>query len=139
MSSEKELSPADQAEITNLYARYNLASDAGEADEYADCFTPDGTLEGLRMTQGRETLRAYKLKEKAARSNLYRQHWNGSLHLERADAQTVHGRCYFMAFNGVPEQAPAMSHCGTYHDVIVKFEGRWRFKSRRIQYNFASK
>jgi SnoaL-like protein len=139
MSINTELSPADQAEITNLYGRYNLSSDAGEADIYADCFTPDGTLQGLRLTQGRETLRAYKITEKAARNHLYRQHWNGSLCLERIDDETVRGRCYFMAFNGTPGEVPAMTHCGSYEDVIVKFEDRWRFKSRRIQYNFAAK
>jgi hypothetical protein len=139
MSVDKVLSPADQAEITNLYGRYNLTSDAGEADAYADCFIPDGTLQGLRLTQGRETLRSYKIAEAAVRKHLFRQHWNGSLHLERIDAEAVRGQCYFMAFNGVPGQAPAMTHCGRYEDVIVKFEGRWRFKSRRIEYNFAAK
>jgi uncharacterized protein (TIGR02246 family) len=133
------LAADDQAEITNLYGQYNLASDAGDADAYADCFTPDGVLEGLRVTQGRDTLRAYKTAEMATRAHLYRQHWNGSLHLERVDADTVRGRCYFMAYNGTPGQPPAMTHCGVYEDFIVKFDGRWRFKSRHIRYNFATK
>ncbi len=38
------LSAQDYCEIQNLYAHYNLASDAGDAEAYASCFTEDGVL-----------------------------------------------------------------------------------------------
>ena len=48
------LDPRDHAEITDLYACYNHASDAGDAEAYAACFTSDGILRvrGLEVRDG---------------------------------------------------------------------------------------
>ena len=40
-----EVSAQDYVEILNLYARYNLCSDAGDGDGYADTFSSDGHLD----------------------------------------------------------------------------------------------
>ena len=45
------VSPEEYVGILNLYAAYNLASDAGEAEAYADCFMENGEHHG---TYGRE-------------------------------------------------------------------------------------
>ncbi|MGE3702019.1 MAG: hypothetical protein AB7G08_25030, partial [Hyphomicrobiaceae bacterium] len=42
----------------------------------------------------------------------YRRHWNGSVHLEKIDDNTVRGRCYLLAFNGKPKSLPAIADCG---------------------------
>src|SRR5438477_464383 len=39
------LSAQDHVDIQNLYARYNLTSDAADAEGYAACFTDDGVLQ----------------------------------------------------------------------------------------------
>ena len=82
-SAKPGLSPADHAEITDLYAQYNLASDAGDAEAYAACFTIDGVLlvHGLSLSstgamqrggelriQGREALVAFKHRDVGGRN-----------------------------------------------------------------------
>ena len=43
--NEDSVSAQDYVDIQNLYAHYNLMSDAGDPDGYAACFTDDGVLQ----------------------------------------------------------------------------------------------
>jgi hypothetical protein len=133
------VSPEEHAEIVNLYAAYNLASDAGDAEAYADCFMENGEHHGTYDVYGRAALIEYKKADKAKRTHLYRRHWNGSLHLEKIDAGTIRGRCYFFGYNGEPGSSPAMTHGGVYTDLIRRENGRWKFAERRIAFDFPSK
>ena len=47
------VAPADYVEILNLHSAYNLASDAGDAQWYASCFTEDGEQHGTYDVKGR--------------------------------------------------------------------------------------
>jgi 3-phenylpropionate/cinnamic acid dioxygenase small subunit len=135
MANNRELSAHDYADIQNLYARYNLASDAGDAEGYASCFTDDGVLQidPLGVTvQGRASFVTYKQKDVAGRGGRYRRHWNGSLHLEKLDADTVRGRCYFHGFNGTPGELPVFADAGVYEDRIVRVGAAWRFARRHL-------
>ncbi len=129
------LSAQDYCEIQNLYAHYNLASDAGDAEAYASCFTEDGVLEieplGVKIS-GRAAFVAFKQRDREGRGGKYRRHWNGSLYLERVDVSTVRGRCYLQAFNGTPGQLPVLSDCGVYEDTLVRVGGAWKFARRRL-------
>jgi hypothetical protein len=146
-SAMPRLSPGDHVEITNLYAQYNLASDAGDAEAYAACFTPDGVLlvQGLSLTatgamqrggelriEGREALTAFKHRDVGGRNGRYRRHWNGSLALRRLDGERVEGRCYLQAYNGEPGALPALAQTGVYLDVLVRRGGAWRYLSRTL-------
>jgi hypothetical protein len=129
------LSAQDYVEIQNLYAGYNLASDAGDAEAYASCFTEHGVLEiePLGVTiRGRTDLAMFKQRDREGRGGRYRRHWNGSLHLESIDVDTVRGRCYLQAFNGIPGQLPVLSDCGVYEDLLVRVDGVWKFARRRL-------
>lgn len=125
----------DYFAIQNLYARYNLCSDGGDAEGYADCFTANGELRvmprGL-VVSGRADLIAYKREDKASRGDLYRRHWNGSMHLAMLDSGSVQGRCYLQAFNGRPGELPYLTSCGVYTDTIVKDNDQWKFSVRDL-------
>ncbi|ALJ34503.1 nuclear transport factor 2 family protein [Azospirillum brasilense] len=129
-----ELSAQEAFEIGGLYSRYNLCSDLGDPDGYADCFTADGVLElmphELRIA-GRAALHGHKVRDLATRQG-YRRHWNGNLLLERRDDGSVRGRCYLMAFNGPSGELPAIGDCGVYEDDIVLDGGTWRFRRRLL-------
>jgi hypothetical protein len=128
-------SPKDYVEIQNLYARYNLASDAGDAEAYAACWTEDGELLIAQLgfsCKGRANLIAFKQKDKAGRGDRYRRHWNGSLCLEQIDATTVRGSCYLHGYNGTPGQLPQLADAGVYDDYVVKVDDEWRFARRSI-------
>ena len=135
MTAANNVDPKDYVDICNLYAYYNLCSDAGDAEGYASCFTEDGILNleslGFRR-QGRETLVDFKKADAAGRNGRYRRHWNGSLHLEAMADGTIQGRCYFIAFNGTPGQLPDLSDAGHYVDTIRRENGGWKFAERRL-------
>ena len=136
------LSAEDMFAIHNLYARYNLCSDAGDAEGYADCFTDDGVLEtrpiGMRR-EGRADLLDHKRSDVANRKGRYRRHWNGSLHIEAIDERSARGRCYLTAYNGEPQQPPVIADCGVYEDLVVRGDdGAWRFRSRRLELDYTT-
>ena len=133
------VTPEEYVEILNLYAAYNLASDAGDAEGYADCFLENGEHHGTYDIYGRAALIEYKKADKAKRTDLYRRHWNGSLHLEKIDEKTIRGRCYFFGWNGVPGELPQMTHAGVYTDLIRQEKGRWKFAERRIAFDYPKK
>jgi hypothetical protein len=135
MSAANNVDPKDYVDISNLYAYYNLCSDAGDADGYASCFTEDGLLNLVTLgftRQGRKTLVEFKQKDAAGRNGRYRRHWNGSLHLEMMQDGTVQGRCYFIAYNGTPGELPDLSDAGSYVDTIKRENGEWKFAERRL-------
>ena len=135
MTKPSPISAQDYAEIQNLYAYYNLCSDAGDADGYAACFTDAGVLciETLdRTIQGRDHLHTFKLQDKAQRGANYRRHWNSGLYLEKLDDRTIRGRCYLHAYNGEPGKLPELVDVGSYEDTLVKVEGEWKFAQRVI-------
>ena len=126
----------EYVDIQNLYAAYNLASDAGDAQAYASCFTEDGVLrlEPLDVTvRGRASFVAFKEKDAAGRGGKYRRHWNGSLHLEKIDRDTVRGRCYFHGYNGKPGELPTLADAGVYEDTIVRVGGTWKYAKRHLR------
>jgi hypothetical protein len=131
----------DHVDIQNLYAAYNLASDAGDAEAYAACFTEDGVLriDPLDVTvRGRASFVAFKQKDAAGRGGKYRRHWNGSLHLEKIDRDTVRGRCYFHGYNGKPGELPTLADAGVYEDTIVRVDGVWKYGERHLTLDASS-
>lgn len=135
-ATQAALSADDFWAIHNLYARYNLCSDAGDVAGYADCFTEDAGLEvqplGFKVA-GQAQLRQHKERDASSRGGRYRRHWNGSIHLEPAGPDRARGRCYLVAYNGDPGQLPALADVGVYDDRLVKCaDGKWRFSYRLL-------
>ncbi len=135
MAKPGRIPAQDYADIQNLYAYYNLCTDAGDAEGYAACFTRDGELSvpALDMqVKGHDNLRTFKLREKAQRGGRYRRHWNSGLYLEPIDAHTIRGRCYLHAYNGEPQHHPELADVGVYEDTLIKEDGEWRFAKRIV-------
>lgn len=130
------LSADDMFAIHNLYAKYNLCSDLGDAEGYADCFTEDAVLtvepQGAKI-EGRRAFLEHKTRDVASRGGRYRRHVNGSLMIEPLGDGTARGRCYLLAYNGDPGSLPDLADCGVYDDVVTKGEdGVWRFSRRAL-------
>ena len=135
MTRAPRLSVEVRLQIQELYARYNLLSDAADAAGYADCFTASGAMlspgVGIEV-RGRAALIAHKERDKASRNGRYRRHWNANLCLEPLDDGTVRGRCYLLAYNGMPGSLPAIADCGVYEDILVRDGADWKFASRSL-------
>ena len=126
------LTGQDYAEIEQLIARYNQATDFEDLDMYASVFTEDAVWRG----NGRELVgRAALVKSLADRfasrpPEHERRHWqNNSVITPTPDGATA--RTYFVSFevSYVPPK-PALS--GHYDDVLVRTPDGWRIKEREL-------
>jgi hypothetical protein len=141
MTGPASLPAQDYADIQNLYAYYNLVSDAGDADAYAACFTQDGSLVipaiGLEV-RGWQELSAFKAADAARRGGRLRRHWNSGLYLEADGPDSVRGRCYLHGYNGKPGEILQKADIGIYDDRIVRTAAGWRFARREITMDVSS-
>ena len=136
----------DRAEIADLMARYLFAMDYQDADAYAECFTEDGVLDyAMGTTIGREAIRA-EARSFAGKIGEIFKDWQGNpaklRHLVHQKAIRVEGDrawntgLWWEMTNGGPEGSPATPSFGTYEDELLRVDGRWLFKRRKIYNEF---
>ena len=136
----------DRAEIADLMARYLFAMDYMDADAYAACFTEDGVLDYAGgVSEGREAIRAEARVFKDAIARIFTD-WQGNpaklRHLVQHKAIRVEGDrawntgLWWEMTNGGPEGALKAASFGTYEDELVRLDGRWLFKRRKIYNEF---
>lgn len=123
------LDTADELEIMELVARYNYAIDHRRAEEWADVFTTDGELwaDGERRAGGRAGLIEHI--HKAARTGQKIRHWPCNPLIE-GDGLTARLRMYVLAWDITEGIRPKI--LAEYDDDLVKTDGRWKFKVRRV-------
>ncbi|WP_419932015.1 nuclear transport factor 2 family protein [Candidatus Poriferisodalis sp.] len=127
----------DRVEIRDLISRYNKAIDTGDADGYANTFTPDGQFIGIVGTfNGRDELRAfaaaYATEEQYA-DFASAQHWVTNVVVD--------------AVEGDDERATVFSHLqmvkpsadggrillvGHYDDIVRRADDGWLFEQRIV-------
>ncbi len=124
------MSVQDYVEIQQLYSKYNHAIDSGNADAWADTFTPDGAFNN---NVGREALKKFVTDTWVARMNgpSTRQHWNTNLSIT-GDSKAAKGSVYLMLvdFGTKPTSIASM---GLYDDELVKTPQGWRFTKRQTK------
>lgn len=126
-----DLTVADRLAIAELLARYNHALDSGDADGWADCFTPDGALEGRRgRIAGRDALRQFAT-EAAGRGTC--RHVVGNVVVESSDV-VPHSAMVksYMIYYEVRAEHITLIETAIQRDHVVKFKGNWRLHERKI-------
>jgi uncharacterized protein (TIGR02246 family) len=119
----------DYFEIQQLYAKYNHAIDSGNAEAYADTFTPDGVFNN---NAGREALVKFVKETWMGRMNgATRQHWNTNLMIT-GDAKTAKGSVYLMLVDLATKPVSIMT-MAMYDDELVKTPQGWRFTKRQTK------
>lgn len=128
-----DLAPLDRQLITELTARYNLAVDALEPEGWAGVFTADGALivNGVVQAEGRAGLLAYMTKRRTAGKPLFR-HWINNLVMDGLGDGHARLRAYVMAFRIDTGDLIAPYILGDYDDEVVKEDGAWKFRVRRM-------
>ena len=121
---------SDWIEIRELCARYNHAVDDGRYEEFAGCFTPDGTFEvvGLGEFSGREAIAA-----------LMAQFGFGPVHLStdavvtfQDGGQATQVCSLLLGRRAADKSSFSLLTSGRYADRLVKTTEGWRFAHRRI-------
>ena len=128
--------PADYAEIQQLYMRYAQGTDFGQAEMWLGVFTDDATFNpgGNNPKQepqvGREALTKWRANSFSNRKPPYHyRHWVGSFVITPTADGNARGRVYWLAFN--PTVNPrAISDTGFYNDIYVRTPNGWRIKER---------
>jgi hypothetical protein len=122
------LSPADRLEIQDLYGRYVMCADDGDAEGWADCFTPDAefTAAGTDFVAvGREQLiTMVRGHIESPRGAVL--HHNTSLCVD-GTPDGAHGRAYLMEVFDLQTVSSVR-----YDDDLVKVDGAWKFKRRTV-------
>ena len=133
---------SDRAEIIDLMARYLFAMDYHDADAYAECFADDGELDwAMGVARGREAIRAEAETFKQKIGEIFKDSDGNPAKLRHGVNQKVirveGDRAWNTGFwwemtNGGPDGSIALPSFGIYEDELVRVEGRWLFKRRKI-------
>lgn len=118
-----KLTADDYLEIQQLYVKYAHTIDLGDAEGWADTFTPDGVFAG---SKGRDQL--IEFAEGIYGRGGTTRHWNSQV-LITPTAEGADGSCYLLMVD-TATQPPNITVSGIYRDKLVKTANGWRFKSR---------
>ena len=122
------LTPADYAEIQQLYARYNHAIDKGDAEAWAGTFTPDGVFNNTN--RGHDALVQFVNDWRDKRNGTSRRHWNSNLMITPT-AEGASGSVYLILLD-IGVRPPVAMTTGIYEDTLLKTPQGWRFKTRVV-------
>ena len=118
------LTPQDYLDIQRLYGVYNRMLDAGDAEKFADTFTPDGTLAN---STGRSAIMKSVVDAQARWKGAWR-HLYSNLIIEPAP-DGAKGSSVLFAYDTSTKPA-TITNTGIYEDTLVKTRNGWRFKTR---------
>jgi hypothetical protein len=122
------LSTQDYVDLQQLYARYNMAIDSGDAEAWAATFTPDGVFNNTN--RGHDGLVQFIKDWREKRNGAQRRHWNSNL-AYTATNDGARGSAYLILLD-ISVRPAAIALTGIYEDVIVRTPQGWRFKSRVV-------
>jgi hypothetical protein len=126
------LEATDHLAILDLIARYNHAIDFGTAQEYADCFTPDGEFDARPVVHARGRAELIEFATAVVAGGRSSLHWTSNASVE-GDESEARSRVYLM--NVRPGLDAACGPTGVYFDRVVKVDGSWRFGARRLVFD----
>lgn len=136
---------SDRAQIENLMARYIFALDWQDAEGYAATFTEDGVLHsGAGAQKGRAALMEMVQKLRAQDDKRNAEDKSGKEGKPRArhevtnividvKGNTARAWAYWSHYNNRnAERSATFDSFGHYEDELVKQNGKWLFKERRV-------
>lgn len=129
------LTALDYAEIQQLYSRYAIGVDSGNADMFAGVFTSDGIFElpGGKVIQGRKQLAEVAARPADNKGPTNVSHVSVNIAIDPSpDGAT--GTAYFLRVNlGQSGKPSTLTGGGIYRDTFVKTSEGWRIRKRIVQ------
>ncbi len=127
------VTPRDYAQIRELYARYAMAQDGGDAAALAALFAPDGTLSSAK-THHQPSAAASTSKSQMAEEG----RWGWDRHFltnirVREEGGAVRASCVLLLLDSRPTTRFLVhGRTGIYEDRLVKTVTGWRFQDREL-------
>jgi len=132
----------DRAEIENLSNKYMVAVDAGDIETVMSTWAEDGVLEWVfGVERGKEAIRKAMSNFGGARpldlpeGATTRQRTRHQIinHVIDVDGDTAHTTAYWFALtNNTPQKDVQLLYMGHYEDLLVRVNGKWLFKQRKV-------
>jgi hypothetical protein len=117
----------DRAEITNLSNKYMVAVDAGDIETVMSTWAEDGVLEWV---YGVEHGKAAMPDGATSRPRTRHQIIN---HVIDVNGDTAKTTAYWFALtNNTPQKDVQLLYFGHYEDLLMRVNGKWLFKSRKV-------
>jgi ketosteroid isomerase-like protein len=132
----------DRAEITNISNKYMVAVDAGDIETVMSTWAEDGVLEWVYgVEHGKAAIRKAMSGFGGARATTIpdgatsrpRTRHQIINHVIDVNGDTARTTAYWFAFtNNTPQKDVQLLYFGHYEDVMVRVNGKWLFKSRKV-------
>ena len=129
------LTTQDYVEIQQLYARYVMTIDSGDAEGWANTFTPDGVFNN--NSRGHAALVQFVHDWRDKRNGGDRRHWNSNLMITPTEDGAA-GAVYLLLLD-ISTKPPAPVTSAVYEDALLKTPQGWRFKTRVLHSDPAPK
>jgi hypothetical protein len=133
-------------QVLQFYALQLKIFDAGDTEQWAQTFTPDGTLQAAGMPEpirGREALALAVDQQNAKHEGLILRHWVGQLTVEPLEDDAVRAHSYVVVYvipnTTLLEGDVHILHHTRCDDELVRHDGTWLVRSRRVAIDGASK
>lgn len=125
----------DKDAIRELFAKYCFYTDSGQVEKYCALFIEDCDWDGgpFGRQQGRANLLAMLKSGGDAATKLRHHTTNLVVEVNGNEARATS----YVTVYGVGEQTPGIFFVGIYFDHLVRQNGRWLFKQRKIRTDFA--
>ena len=122
----------DYAQIRDLYADYAWTLDERRYDQWLQCFTEDGVVEGPNFGRhaGHQELQQFIVKYKATTHMFQVRHVISNIKVDiQGDSAT--GSCYVINYR-THRGRTELSAIGGHRDKLRKVNGRWLFAERQV-------
>ena len=126
--------------IAELIARYNFAIDHNDFQGWADCFAPDGIFDGMigRYAAHAELDRFINDVKSLTATTPNLRHYVTNV-LTEVNGNEARSRCFLLMTSTTKDAGTKIAIAGEYEDDLVKLNGRWLFKRRKVHMDGAEK
>jgi len=132
----------DRAEIENLSVRYMIAVDAGDIETVMATWADDGVLDWVGgVEHGKDAIRkamsnfggSRRVEIPDGATSRPRTHHQIVNHVIDVNGNTAKSVAYWFALtNNTPQKDVQLMYFGHYEDELVKVNGKWLFKFRKV-------
>lgn len=126
----------DKSEIENLLMQYTYAFDRLDADAYVATFTEDAEFDlgGGNVLKGTEAIRTLITSRQGepVPPEVLMHHIITNSSYDFVSDSEVHHYGYWITMVGDMQNGFTVPAMGHYEDVVVRENGRWLFKSRKL-------
>jgi hypothetical protein len=125
----------DKDAIREVFAQYCFYTDSGQFEKYVDLFTEDCDWDGgpFGRHQGKASLLAMLKQDRDTATKLRHSTTNSVITVNGDESRAIS----YVQVLGIGEPTPVIFFAGIYLDHLVRQNGRWLFRQRKLRTDFS--